>query len=304
MNTRINFMPLPYRRVSVQEVEFSLSEKEIRNFYLGKMAYRRTDFVVLKYKSDIAVIEIKRAEGDALFHEIVALEILATPSTAHFVVDHDVDTANISAVAKKAKELNIASSETLVVEGAYCHVNFLVAPQPLVITVVDIIPPSPPRLVDMTAKLLDSEPELPAIVIENHLIDLNDVMNENPHPEYLFPCKTSGIKKDGNYLDQRPEEKDWLLIGCKRCQEIHQYVYGRQAKRVETCPKELVTDTNKKTILRCCMLENHVEFKDNLALIPWGFERPHLRQALEYLAREEQSETSIEHVVKLENLPG
>jgi len=42
-----NLIPLPYRRVSVQRVPIPLDEPSIRDYLLGKEAYRWTDYIVL-----------------------------------------------------------------------------------------------------------------------------------------------------------------------------------------------------------------------------------------------------------------
>ncbi|HET6379350.1 MAG TPA: CoA-transferase [Methylocella sp.] len=45
---RLNFVPLPYRSVSVQPYHGPMTEDGIVNAFLGREAYRRTEFIILK----------------------------------------------------------------------------------------------------------------------------------------------------------------------------------------------------------------------------------------------------------------
>ena len=48
-------------------------------------------------------------------------------------------------LAQTAYELGIGPKGTLVVEGLYDHVNFIHHPDPLVVRIVEVAPPEPPK---------------------------------------------------------------------------------------------------------------------------------------------------------------
>jgi hypothetical protein len=84
-------------------------------------------------------------------------------------------------------------------------------------------------------------------------------------------------------LDERPERVDWLLIGCERSEQIHQHFYNDTPKRVETCPKQLCISNPRRTLIRCCLLEDEVELQGCTAIIPWGGNVNHAIEALSRL---------------------
>ena len=49
---RLNFIPLPYRGVSVQSYDGPMTAKGIVASFLGRETYRRTEFIVLRADDD------------------------------------------------------------------------------------------------------------------------------------------------------------------------------------------------------------------------------------------------------------
>src|SRR5712692_2079340 len=142
-----NLVPLPYRRVSVQPYQGPMTEEAITTLFLSREAYRRTDFIVLRGENEqTAIVAITRAESEPLFSQITSVEILALPETCVFIEREAVDPANRSALAEVAHELGMGPEGTLVVKGLYDHVNFIHHPNPLVVRVVEVAPPEPPKL--------------------------------------------------------------------------------------------------------------------------------------------------------------
>ncbi|MCZ7572567.1 MAG: hypothetical protein M5U01_28770 [Ardenticatenaceae bacterium] len=266
-----NLLPLPYRRVSVQHVSVSLDEPAIRGYLLGKEAYRRTDYIVLRGEAGQAVVRVEKAEAEPLFSSITAVEVLALPDTCVWVEDPAVDVGNPSAMATKAHALGLGPQGTLIVEGLYSHVNFLHYPEPLVIRAVEVAPPEPPKLFALARKVL-SYADLPAIVLESELIDLSAAAGEIPAPAYLFPCRASGLIGPGPtyYLDGRPARRDWLLIGCERSLQVHRHFYGDEPATIEMCPRRLAPPADKPTLLKCCLLESGIEVDGQTVIVPWG----------------------------------
>lgn len=288
-----NLIPLPYRRVSVQRVSIPLDKPSIRSYLLGKEAYRRTDYIVLRGEAGQAVARVEKISTEPLFSPITAVEVLALPDTCVWVEDPDVDTGNPSAMAAKARSLGLDARATLIVEGLYGHVNFLHHPEPLTIRVLEVVPPEPPKLVAMAHKVLSyagsgagSERAWPPIVLEPELIDLAAMAREQPAAAYLFPCRASGLVGPGPtcYLDEHPPRQDWLLIGCERSRQIHRHFYGDEPPGIEMCPRCLLQPADQPTLLKCCLLETEIEVSDHTVVVPWGADLSHVEQGLQALA--------------------
>lgn len=267
-----NLIPLPYRRVSVQRVPIRLDEPSIRDYLLGKEAYRWTDYIVLHgERGQTAVAHVEKVSTTPLFSPITAVEVVALPEACIFMRDPQVDTGNPSAMAAKAAALGLSSQATLVVEGLYSHVNFLHHPAPLAIRVVEEIPPEPPKLLAMAQQVL-SYADLPPVLLTPELTDLSGLAHANPAPAHLFPCRASGLEGPGPtfYLDERPPRQEWLLIGCERSRQIHRHFYGDEPPYIEMCPRHIPPAGNGPTLLKCCLLEQEIEVGEHSVVVPWG----------------------------------
>lgn len=285
-----NFVPLPYRHVSVQPYKGRWTENALVDHLLGRDSYRRTDYIVLRDEDEdmCAVVRVVKKEQEPLFSPIVDVQVLASPDCCVWVEDPDVDTGNRSALAEKALALGIPSDGTLVVRGRYEHTNFIYHPDPLRIKVAEVFPPAQPKLYEM-AKLVLHYADLPAIHLELAPIYMEELVKQHePSHAYLIPCRASGMKLDVpvNYLDEHPDHQDWVMIGCERSNQIHEHFYGHAPKRIEVCPRKLIEKSDRPTLVKCCLLENHIEVEGNYAVVPWGATLQHVEQAVQALVRE------------------
>jgi hypothetical protein len=286
-----NLVPLPYRRVSVQPYTGSMTEEAITILLLGREAYRRTDFIVLRGEGvQTAVVAITRAESEPLFSRITSVEVLALPETCVYVERESVDPANRSALAGVAHQLGIGPEGTLVVKGLYDHVNFIHHPNPLVIRVVEVAPPEPPKLYGLAQQVL-SYANLPPIRLELERIEVRELA-ESVHPaSYLVPCRSGGLDDlpaPVYFLDEHPERHDWTMIGCERSLQFHRHFYGEEPPRVEMCPRRIAGQRGEPTLLKCCLLETHIEQDQNLLVVPWGADLAQVEAALRKLSEEVQ----------------
>jgi hypothetical protein len=147
------------------------------------------------------------------------------------------------------------------------------------------VPPHPAKLLDQAQRVLDVADELPPIVLEPELVDLHSLVGS--HPVVLLPCRAAGIEFDErevHYLDERPPDRDWALLGCARSRQIHQWVYGRGAPGIDTCPRDLAPSTGP-LLTKCCLLEDHIEVDGDVAVVPWGASLDQVREALVDLSR-------------------
>ena len=280
-----NFVPLPYRRVSVQPYQGKMTEPAIRAHLMGRETYRRTDFIVLRKGGDTAVVEVTAPDRQSLFSPIDGVRVLALPDKCLFVEAADTDCSNPSALADQAYRAGVGSEGTLVVRGKYEHVNFILHPDPLVIRVVEVSPPDPPKLFDLARHVL-SYAELPPIRLELERIDLNDLADGHSPSAFLLPCRSGGLEGLGApvyFLDERPPRRDWTMIGCERSLQFHRHYYGDEPQRIELCPRRLAGARGEPTLVKCCLLEFASELEGNVAVTPWGSDLGMVEAALRQL---------------------
>lgn len=288
LGSRPNLVPLPYRRVSVQHHDGPLDADALVATFMGREAYRRTDYVVLRAADGAtAVVAITRADQEPLFSPITSVERIAGPATTRFVEDDDTDTGNPSALADLAARLGVGPDETLVVRGKFDHVNFIHRPDPLVVRVVEVGPPDPPKIFEMARQVL-SYADLPPIRLELERIDVAALCRSVSPAAYLLPCRSGGLDDldaPVYFLDERPAvREDWTLIGCERSLQFHRHFYGDEPPRVEMCPRKIAGARADPTLLKCCLLEFHIERDGEVAVVPWGADLAMVERALRDLA--------------------
>ena len=290
-----NLVPLPYRRVSVQPYAGEMTEAALQAHFLGREAYRRTDYIVLRKGGETAVIGITAPDRQSLFSPIDSVEILALPGACVFAEAPEADPANPSALAAKAHALGIGSDGTLVVRGKYEHVNFIHHPDPLIIRVVEVAPPDPPKLFGLAQHVL-SYADLPPIRLELERIDLNDLAAGHTPAAFLVPCRSGGLDRFSApvyFLDERPATRqDWTLVGCERSLQFHRHYYGDEPPRIEMCPRQLAGGRAEPTLLKCCLLEFDIELEGQTAIVPWGADLKMVEEALRRLVGQRLTVTS------------
>jgi hypothetical protein len=299
-----NFICRPYRGVSVQHWTEALDELAVKGVLLTREAYRRTEFVVLRAgDGSAAVVRITTASQEALFNPITAVEWLAGPGDCAYLVRPDVDVANATALAEAALSEHAGQAGPLaaitIVEGRYQHVNFIVRPQALEVRLVDVVPPEPPRLLDLARQVITIDDNLPPVRLVPELLDVRALAAAAPDDHYLLPCRGAGLDLPGtvDYLDQRPARADWTMIGCERSRQFHRWFYGGEPDRqVELCPDRQPEggrgDPDRKvlTLLRCCLLERGIRVESDRAVVPWGANLSEVQAALRALTGTDEGE--------------
>jgi hypothetical protein len=277
-----NFIARPYRGVSVQDVE-TLDEDALLAHVRSRRVYRRTEFIVATSGDARAIVQLEREDGDEILVGVREARILARPDEIAFVVDESVDTGNASQMARVARDARVT-----VVEGRFQHVNFIVAPAPLRIRVLEVVPPHPPKLLAMAQAVLDYDEDLPPIRLDYEAIDMRELAREHPAGHYLFPCRCAGLDLDArvDFLDAGPPHMaGWTLVGCERSRQIHEALYGEDPReRVDFCPLAIDgAPGDAPTLLKCCLNERGVEQARRRLTVPWGASLEEVRQALHRL---------------------
>jgi len=289
LKQQVNFVPLPYRRVSYQPYAGEMTAQAVNDYLSPREVYRRTDIVILHNdQNQYAVVAVQRVQGDTLFVPIEALEVLALPGDCVFVQSPETDPANRSALAKLAVEQGVGTDKTLIVQGAFDHINIIHKPAPLHVRVVEVAPPEPPKLYAMAEHVL-SYADLPPIYLQLERIDLLLLSKQVQASAFLVPCRSGGLDQlDAPvfFLDERPADRqDWTLIGCERSLQFHKHYYQDEPPRVEMCPRQLTSALASPTLLKCCLLEFDIELDGNTAVVPWGADLKMVEKALALLAQ-------------------
>lgn len=287
--SRPNLVPGAYRGVAVTTVEAAsdraLDEDSLRAHFVGREAYRRTRFIVVRDRDRTALVAVQKAPGDDLFLPIVSLELLAGIDDCAFVEAPEVDTAVPSALANAAHRY-APGKRAVVVQGRYGHVSFIVDPAPLRVTVREVTPPHPAKLLDQARRVLELAEDLPPIELVPDVVELEGLARSRPSADYLLPCRGGGVEVDGasvSYLDERPARRMWTLIGCERSQQIHEWFYGEPADQVDICPRKRHGGTGA-VLAKCCLLEADIEVEDDQVVVPWGASLEQVSAALTEIA--------------------
>lgn len=243
-----------------------------------------TDYIVFRRGRDCAVVEIEKTAPTHSFCRITSVTVLARPECTRWIDDAAVDTGSPSALAEKARTAGIGASETLVVNGLYEHVNFIHRPAPRVIHLFDMVPPEPPRLLDLTRQVV-AYGDFPALVLEPHIQTIPDLVRDLDNKQILFPCGVSQLRGIAGafFLDERPARQDWVLVGCEKSRLIHRHMYGVDCACIELCPRTLFRDDAAPALMRCCRVERTFEMSGSVAVVPWGAERSVIESALRAL---------------------
>jgi hypothetical protein len=263
-----NFIARPYRGVSVQDAP-GLDEAALREWLLGRRVYRRTEFVVARRGGDHAVVQVEHPVGEDIVAPVSDLRVLARPDEVAFVLDPSVDTGNASQMAR------VSRARVTIVQGRYEHVNFIVEPAPVRVRVVEVVPPEPPKLLEMARAVLDYDEDLPPVELDFEPIDLRELEGD------MYPCRCSGL--EGRFLDAGPPEPAETLVGCERSRQIHVALYGAEPRaRVDFCPR-VVTSPDGPTLMKCCLFERGVQREGASLVVPWGAALEEVREALREL---------------------
>jgi hypothetical protein len=295
-----NTISRPYRGLSIQDVDVSLCPADLIAFLLGREVYRRTNYLVLRNGENSALVEVRKASETPLFSPVVDARVLAGPEATVFVREPDVDVGNATALGRVAARHERPGAKAYVVLGRFEHVNFIWKPQPVQITVTEVVPPEPPKLLAQAEQVVAFDEDLPPVELELEAVDIREIAGRHSAPRYLLPCRGSGIDLPApvEFLDTRPVKRgDWLLIGCERSLQFHRHFYGDEPERVDICPRN--RDSEDRAALRlvkCCLLERGVEMDGGTAVVPWGANLDEVRVALRRLTGIEAAEPARQAV--------
>ena len=288
-----NTITRPYRGLSVQEVDIALTPAAIEDLLSGREIYRRTAYLALRSRGQTALVAVRPEHPDRLFSPVAQLRVLSGPDTTAWIDAPETDVGNATSLAAAALAQHREGLLAYLVQGRFEHVNFIWRPAPVPIRVTEVVPPHPPKLLAMAEQVVSYDEDLPPVSLVLDAVDVPELVAANPAPHYLLPCRGSGLPADPrvSFLDCHPAyQADWLLIGCERSRQFHEYFYGSQPRRVDLCPKARIghqpsaaTGAGSRVLTKCCLLERGIEVSGSTAVVPWGANLDEVRAALRAL---------------------
>jgi hypothetical protein len=278
--------PARYREVSVVDVDEPLAIEALRALLTSRPVYRRTRYLVARRGAAIALVEVRTVATPALFYDVADVSLLSGPHETTYLHRPDLDTGVPSELVKAAADA--PDARCVVVEGRYGHVSFVLDPAPVRLHVLDVAPPWPAKLVDQVERVLQTAEDLPAIQTFPRVVELSSLLPAAPSGHFLLQCRGGGMDVPGasvSYLDEVPPREDWTLLGCARSRAIHDFLYDGPVPQIDTCPRTLARDVDVPTgevlLIKCCLLEEHIDSEGQTVVVPWGSTFGQLRQGLE-----------------------
>ncbi len=278
-----NLMPSRYREVAVTSVDLPLVPERLRERFLGREAYRRTRYIVVRGRDGVALLKVAKASEEPLFSPITDVEVLAGPDESAWLMSPEVDVGVPTQICREALA-GAPDARCVIVQGRYEHVSFILDVEPIRLRVVEVAPPHPPKLLDQARRVLEVAEDLPPVQLEPEIVDIVELARQHPSRRYLYPCRGSGAAPEGSevfYLDERPSRRDWVLVGCERSREIHRHFYGDDPPYLEMCPHELVIPGGGPVLTKCCQLEDRIERDGLVVRVPWGATLAEVRAGIE-----------------------
>ena len=302
-----NLMSRPYRGLSVQDVDFELTEAALLDWIIGRDVYRRTEFVLVRGggagrgTTAAALVALEPRQDTELFGPVRAARVLAGGSELELVDSPETDVGNATALAQAAGRHYRPGVFAYVVTGRYRHVNFIWEPQPVTVLVDEVVPPHPAKLVDMARQAIAFDEDLPPISLVQRLISIPQLMRAAAGARCLLPCRGAADipgaaavapGKPVDFLDAGPAyHEDWTLVGCGRSEQIYEHFYRQPAQTVSICPEQFEPDRHSTgssggtgggpaRLTKCCLLERGITERGNVVVVPWGARLDEVRTAL------------------------
>ena len=281
--------PSHCKEVSVRNVGFRLTEENIRGFLSGKRAYIRTRYYVFNSGDDWAVAEVEKTDANSVLKEITSIRVLSLPEDTSFVDDPSLEVLSASVMGALQRR---TGRRCVVVRGKSEHISFFIEEEPKRLTVFDVVPPSPSKLVNMVSSVLESD--LQDVCVEFSVVeaDLNEIAGAVASGSVMFPCRASGLRSDlpTHYLDETKELSEEQLrhvklVGCSLSARIFNAVSGREPELVNMCPKDLARERGIEgpVLVKCCRVKEGFVVEGSMAIVPWGTRASEVAGALKAL---------------------
>ncbi len=281
--------PSHCKEVSVHSVQFELTEEAIRSHLKGSRAYIRTRYVILNRGDTWAVVEIRKDAMNGVLLPVSSVKIVSLPGETSFVDEPSLDVLSASEMGRLRESVG---TPCIIVRGKSEHISFFVDQEPFSLTIFDVVPPSPTKLVGLVEEALRS-------ILQDYYVrydvieeDLNRLEGLSEARSVLFPCRASGLDHKGKigYMDDPPglspeQIEEVAVVGCSLSARIFKAVYGSEGRLVNMCPVDLLdkVKVDGPVLTKCCKVKDGFEIEGKVAIVPWGARVSDVSAALEAL---------------------
>ena len=99
----------------------------------------------------------------------------------------------------------------------------------------------PPSWLDQAQRVLDVAEDLPPMLLEPELVELDSLVADRTASCCCRAAAQASDSGTGRSTTSTsvPPTRDWVLLGCARSRQLHQWFYGRGAPGPDTCPRTL-----------------------------------------------------------------
>jgi hypothetical protein len=283
--------PSHCKEVSVKTVDFQLTEDNIKRFLKGKKAYIRTRYYVFNSGREWAVALIVRKQSNDILQEIASIHILSLPKDTVFVQDPELDVLSASSMGAIRQS---AGTKCVIVKGKAEHISFFIEERPYELTIFDVVPPAPSKLVGLVRTSLETDLQDRYVRFKVLDVDLNSLSKKSESGITMFPCRASGLVSGKRvlYLDETPElTSDELnqvtLVGCSLSARIFKAVYGVEPRMINMCPQDMAQEMGVKgpVLIKCCKVKEGFEKEGDVGIVPWGARTADVTSALKAILR-------------------
>ena len=275
----------------MKTVDFELTEDNIKRFLKGKKAYLRTRYYVFNSGREWAVALIVRKQSNDILQEIASIHILSLPKDTVFVQDPELDVLSASSMGAIRQS---AGTKCVIVKGKAEHISFFIEERPYELTIFDVVPPAPSKLVGLVRTSLETDLQDRYVRFKVLDVDLNSLSKKSESGITMFPCRASGLVSGKRvlYLDETPElTSDELnqvtLVGCSLSARIFKAVYGVEPRMINMCPQDMAQEMGVKgpVLIKCCKVKEGFEKKGDIGIVPWGARTADVTSALKAILR-------------------
>lgn len=283
--------PSHCKEVSVRSVDFELTEENIKGFLSGRRAYIRTTFYIFNSGDEWAVATVDKGEANSVLKPVSSVRVLSLPEETAFVDDPGLEVLSASRMGALQRE---KGRKCVVVRGKAEHISFFIEEEPRRLTVFDVVPPSPSKLVSMVEAVLESDLQDVCVSYSVVEADLNDVAAAVTSGSVMFPCRASRLQSElpTRYLDETKDlsesELDGVtLVGCSLSARIFKAVYGREPNMLNMCPRDLAKSMGIQgpVLVKCCRVKEGFQLDGDMAVVPWGTRLSEVSAALRAILR-------------------
>jgi len=271
--------------VSMVEADFELTPGNIKAGLMGRKVYHKTNWLVLrkgKGKTASYAVVAMAGKGHGMFKNIDHVDIISLPKETAFVRAPKADPFNHNSLSKVLERTH---KRVAVVETEFDHITFVTREAPVVITLIDVVPPHPSKLEVLAERAIGSMSLDRPVKFVYKIIDLTKLVDTK---EVVYPCRARdmGKHKHARFLHEVPKVgEDTTLVGCDISRKIFYSEYRRMPKFVNMCPKNFAKGIKGLKLIRCCLIEGKAELEGETMMVPWGVRPEELRDAINGLLR-------------------